>query len=96
MKKGAIIGAVYGLFTPLFCIAINLIAPGPHHWCGWLYPGSVVLFFLAFGRPSHFEVACFYAVSIVLNAIVLAIWGFLVGLIFVILFGKSEFIRTPD
>jgi hypothetical protein len=74
-------------------ILIDRIIPDPNHWADALWPGSIAMMFLGFGNPPWFEVATFFAVAVLLNGFLFALLGAFVGLIWVILFGQSQFIR---
>jgi hypothetical protein len=98
MRKGTIAGAIFGALTPFLCVAMDAVV-GYHAvtWnrvSGWLYPASAAMLVVWFGHPSAVVVFTFFAISVVLNAITFSLFGFLSGLIFRILFGKSDFIRT--
>jgi hypothetical protein len=93
LRKSIIIGAVFGLVAPFLSTLVNLIIPGPNHWADGLFPGSIAMALVGFGNPPWFAVAAFFAVAVLLNGLIFALLGTLVGLICVVLFGQSEFIR---
>jgi hypothetical protein len=74
-------------------ILVDSIIRDSDHWADALWPGSIAMAFLGFGNPPWFEVAAFFAVAVLLNGFLFALLGAFVGLICVILFGQSEFIR---
>jgi hypothetical protein len=96
LRKSIIVGAVFGLVAPFLSILVEMIPPGPNDWAAApLWPGAIAMIFLGFGNPPWFEVVAFFAVAVLLNGLIFALVGAFVGLIGVILFGQSQFIR-PD
>ena len=52
------------------------------------------MFIVGFGHPSALLALSFFALSLILNALTFSVFGMLVGLVVLILFGQSDFIRT--
>lgn len=95
MRKSLVVGAVFGLVAPFLNILVQTIIPGPNHWADALWPGAVAMALAGFGNPPWFVVAAFFAAAVLLNGLIFAAFGGFVGLICVILFGQSQFVR-PD
>jgi hypothetical protein len=74
-------------------ILVDRVIPDSNHWADALWPGSIAMAFAGFGNPPWFVVAGFFAVAVLLNGLIFALLGAFVGLICLIMFGQSQFIR---